>query len=276
MIAWMYTGGMPANRPLLPRLHLFEFADQPWFPRVLFELGTDYLNVISERMGAFDAATPVLARGLRASETPEVLDLGTGGSGPLPRLSEQCEAQQGLRARVVLSETRPTPRAAERARARGVDYVYQPVNATQVPPELRGMRTIFNALHHFKPEQVKQVLADAQEHNVPFAAFEVVKRTPGSVLSVLPTPLAVWLLTPFISRLSPLLVLLTYVLPVAPLTMFWDGLVSALRAYSLEELRSLTASITRPGYTWEVGEVTAPGKPAVTYVLGLPERPLSP
>ncbi|MFY0575186.1 hypothetical protein ACN28S_13145 [Cystobacter fuscus] len=49
----------------------------------------------------------------------------------------------------------------------------------RVPSELRGLRTLFNALHHFRPEQV---------------------------------------------------------------------------------------------YTWEVGEVSKPGKPTVSYVLGLPER----
>ena len=259
-----------APTALIPRLHLFELLDQDWYPRTLRDLGTDYLHTVSEKTGAFDAATDVLARGLRASERQELLDLASGGSGPLPRLCRMLEKEQGLKPRVVLSDLFPTANAAERARAQGVDYLERPVDATRVPPELRGMRTLFNALHHFRPEQVRQVLADAQARNVPFAAFEVIRRTPVGLLTMLPVPLMVWLFTPLIRPLTPLRLLLTYVLPVAPLASFWDGMVSALRAHRPEELRALTASLAREGYTWEVGEVKRPGRPTVTYVLGLP------
>ena len=43
-----------------------------------------------------------------------------------------------------------------------------------------------------------------------------------------------------------------------------------LRAHRPEELRRMTESLAREGYTWEVGEARLPGKPPVTYVLGLP------
>ncbi|KFA89061.1 hypothetical protein [Archangium violaceum] len=260
----------PTSTALIPRLHLFELLDQDWYPRTLRDLGTDYLHTVSEKTGAFDAATDVLARGLRASESQELLDLGSGGSGPLPRLCRLLEKAQGLKPRVVLSDLYPTANAAERARAHGVGYLERPVDATRVPPELRGMRTLFNALHHFRPEQARQVLADAQQHNVPFAAFEIMRRTPAGILGMLPVPLMVWLFTPLIRPLTPLRLLLTYVLPVAPLASLWDGLVSAFRAHRPEELRAMTASMAREGYTWEVGELKRPGKPIVTYVLGLP------
>lgn len=260
----------PTSTALIPRLHLFELLDQDWYPRTLRDLGTDYLHTVSEKTGVFDAATDVLARGLRASEGQELLDLGSGGSGPLPRLCRMLEKEQGLKPRVVLSDLYPTANAAERARAHGVDYLERPVDATRVPPELRGMRTLFNALHHFRPEQARQVFADAQEYNVPFAAFEIMQRTPAGILGMLPVPLMVWLFTPLIRPLTPLRLLLTYVLPVAPLASLWDGLVSAVRAHRPEELRAMTASIAREGYTWEVGELKRPGKPTVTYVLGLP------
>lgn len=258
---------------LLPRLHLFEFIDQDWYPSALRDLSTDYLRTVSERMGIFDAAAPVLARAVRAADTPEVLDLGSGGGGPLPRLCQRLQAEQGLETRGVLSDLYPNARAAERARARGVDYLERPVDALHVPPELCGVRTLFNALHHFSPGQVRRMLADAQARRVPFASFEIMQRTPTGLLTVLPVPLMVWLLTPLIRPLTLWRLLFTYVLPVAPLAIFWDGLVSALRAHSPEELRALTDPLSDEGYRWEVGEVRAPGKPLVTYVLGLPLTP---
>jgi hypothetical protein len=70
--------------------------------------------------------------------------------------------------------------------------------------------------------------------------------------------------------------LLTYLLPVIPIVITWDGVVSNLRTYSVEELRSLVADLDDPGYAWETG--TAPRKgltPPLTYLIGYPmaERP---
>ncbi len=258
---------------LLPRLHLFELIDQGWYPRALRDLGTDYLETISTRMGMFDGAADVLARAVRASENQQLLDLCSGGGGPLPQLRGLLESQHGLKSHVVHTDLYPNARAAERARAQGVDYLERPVDALRVPADLRGARTLFNALHHFRPEQVREMLADAQAKGVPFAAFEVVERTPKGLLGTVLIPLLVLLFTPLVRPLTPLRLLLTYVLPVAPLTITWDGLVSTLRAHRPEELRALTTSLAREGYTWEVGQVHQGGKGTLTYVLGLPERP---
>ncbi len=78
---------------LLPRLHLFELLEQGWYPRALRDLSTDYLETVSTRMGAFDGAVDVLARAVRASENPQLLDLDSGGGGPLPRLRGMLESQ---------------------------------------------------------------------------------------------------------------------------------------------------------------------------------------
>lgn len=257
---------------LLPRLHLFEFTDQMWFPGALRDLMTDYLHTISTRMGIFDAAAEVLARGLNATDSHELVDLGSGGRGPLPRLRQLLAEKHGIDARVVLTDKFPNAQAAERARAEGVHYLERSVDALQVPADLRGMRTLFNALHHFRPDEARAVLEDAQARGVPIAAFETVRRTPPAILTMLLVPLLVLLFTPMVRPLTPLRLLLTYVVPVAPLIIFWDGLVSALRTHQPDELRRMTAALAREGYTWEVGEARAPGKAAITYVLGRPTR----
>ncbi|HZI13750.1 MAG TPA: hypothetical protein VE153_25455 [Myxococcus sp.] len=257
---------------LLPRLHLFELTDQAWWPDALRDLATDYLHTVSTRLGIFDAAAEVLARGLQSSGGDELLDLASGGRGPLPRLRRLLAERHGVNARAVLTDKYPNAQAAERARAEGVDYLERSVDALRVPGDLRGMRTLFSALHHFRPEEARAVLADAQARGVPFAAFESVRRTPAGILSMLLVPLLVLLFTPWVRPLTPLRLLLTYVVPVAPLIICWDGLVSALRVHRPEELRAMTASLAREGYSWEVGEAKVPGKPPITYVLGRPTR----
>jgi hypothetical protein len=57
-------------------------------------------------------------------------------------------------------------------------------------------------------------------------------------------------------------------LPVIPFLLFWDGLISCLRAHSTKQLREMIASVNAYGYCWEAGE--EPGFTTVTYLVGYP------
>ena len=66
---------------------------------------------------------------------------------------------------------------------------------------------------------------------------------------------------------------LTYLLPVAPTVVAWDGVVSSLRSYTVEELRGLAASVTADHFTWEAGQTPVDirgGTIQLTYLVGLP------
>ncbi|MCC6523750.1 MAG: hypothetical protein IT373_13925, partial [Polyangiaceae bacterium] len=192
----------PASRGLWRRCHLFELLDQRWYPAALRDHSANYLATVSQRMGVLDAALPVLARALEAGGTDAALDLASGGGGPLTRLRQALEAQRAGKLRVVQTDLFPTPGAAARARAAGAEYLTEPVDATAVPPELPGVRTVFNALHHFRPDAARAVLADAQACGVPIAVFEVVERSPKGVLASLFVPLLVWIFTPLVRPLT--------------------------------------------------------------------------
>ncbi|HSP78438.1 MAG TPA: class I SAM-dependent methyltransferase [Myxococcaceae bacterium] len=261
----------------LPRLHLFELMDQPWWPAPLRDFSTDYLHTISERMDIFEGAVSVLARGLAAAESQTVVDLCSGGTGPLPGLLRRLAAEYELEPRVVLTDLYPNEQARQKALRHGerVEYLERPVDAMYVPEELKGLRTLFNAFHHFRPEQARAVLADAQAKGAPIAVFEILERTPVGLLATLLMPLLVLGYAPQVRPRRVGRLALTYLVPLNPLAVAWDGLVSTLRMYRPEELREMTAALAREGYTWEVGRLCQPGKPGkpvVTYVLGLPMK----
>jgi len=52
----------------------------------------------------------------------------------------------------------------------------EPVDATNVPADLRGARTVWNAFHHSRPEQARSILANAVADRQAIAVFEVVSR----------------------------------------------------------------------------------------------------
>ena len=65
----------------IPRFHLFELEDQAWFPNIVRDLATDYLEFMEGRLKLHQPVVPLLARALRESDTTTVLDLCAGGGG---------------------------------------------------------------------------------------------------------------------------------------------------------------------------------------------------
>jgi len=63
----------------------------------------------------------------------------------------------------------------------------------------------------------------------------------------------------------------TYLIPVVPFVMFFDGLMSCLRSYSLRELNQLTEDVRSQEYRWSIGEEHGGLFPvAITYLIGQP------
>jgi hypothetical protein len=80
-------------------------------------------------------------------------------------------------------------------------------------------------------------------------------------------------MTPFIRPFRWRRLFWTYVLPLVPLTCVWDGVVSHLRAYSLEELEDFARELRVEHYIWKAGRIQIPSTPAhVTYLVGYPAR----
>jgi hypothetical protein len=90
---------------------------------------------------------------------------------------------------------------------------------------------------------------------------------------VLLVPVGAWLFLPFRRPFRWSRVLWTYVIPVIPFVLFFDGLVSCLRSYSVGELKEMTRELESEGYRWEIGTRTGGFLPVrITYLLGSPQN----
>jgi len=252
------------------RLHLFELEDQPWFPATIRDLATDYLQFIQTRWRLDRAMTPLIRRVLEQGKTNRIVDLCSGGSGPLLLLVEDLAAE-GLPIQATLTDLYPNAPAFEKiAQASGglVTCEPQPVDARRVPAHLTGLRTLFNGFHHLKPAEAKAVLHAAAAARQPIAIVEMSERSIRT-LPVLLTPLFVWLVTPWMRPFSWSRLFWTYPVPLVPLTCLWDGIVSQLRAYTPAELREMCQG-SAP-MTWEAGQIpVAKGRGRLTYLIGFP------
>lgn len=253
------------------RLPLFEFEDQPWCPAVLRNAVTAYLRFVVRMTRQVEPVVPALADLLRRSGETGIVDLCSGSGGIAGQLAAGL-AGSGLDARLLLTDLYPDTAAFESvARESGgrVAYRREPLDATAVPRELAGVRTIFNAFHHFEPDAARRVLRDAAEARRPIAVVEFVERSAFTLSGVLMSPLLVLLVAPFLKPRRPLALFFTYVVPLVPLIVLWDGLASWLRVYSPDELREMAASASAPGYDWELVHWRV-GPTRVTCLRGCP------
>jgi hypothetical protein len=140
-----------------------------------------------------------------------------------------------------------------------------------VPERLHGVRTVFDAFHHFRPAEARALLADAARKRAPILIVEATQRSvPAMAGMLLFVPLLVLLLTPFVRPFSWGRLLFTYLLPVAVPLILFDGIVSCLRSYTSKELRAMTESLACSDFRFEIGQLASRGG-TLTYVLGLPE-----
>lgn len=259
------------------RIHLFEFMDLPWYPHTFRRIQTDYLQFVGTQGSAHKYLIPLLQKAMQHAGTSEIVDLCSGGSGPWVRLQEQFE-KAGFPVRITLTDKYPSPEAVDKwahASRAGIVYHPEPVDAMQVPAGLKGMRTLFEGFHHFKPEQASAILRDACEQRVAIGVFEISLKPPFGIvllaLSPLMTLVSYLLLTPFIRPRTWARLFWTYLAPVVPLATCWDGVISLLRGYKPRDLEALTRPFQGADYAWETG-LAPTGTPIFeyTYLIGYP------
>jgi hypothetical protein len=261
------------------RCHLLEIHEQPWCPQAVRDGATDCLRLIAVIGRQFDGALPPLRRALAMTNTQRIIDLGSGGGGPWLALHTQLHTKDGAPMPITLTDLFPNQMALQAAQAKApaqIDFVGTPVDATNVPGELHGLRTLFTAFHHFDPPTAQAILQDAVSARQGIAIFEQTRRTRAAqLLMAILVPialLAVPLIRPF--RWSRLF--WTYLLPAIPAVLFFDGVVSCWRTYSEPELRGMIEGLTidevhGSAYVWEMGQARTILSPlGISYLIGYP------
>jgi hypothetical protein len=256
------------------RRQLVEIEDLAWCPRIVRDGGTDWLGFMANTTRVFSAVAPKIRAAMDAAGTDRVLDLCSGGGGPW--LTLQPELTKSGPAEVVLSDLYPNGQALLAAHDRsGGRLAVHPtaVDATNVPRDLPGVRTMFNAFHHFPPETARLILADAVTKRRAIAIFEGANsRAIGLLAMPLQVP-ALLLLTPLVRPFRWSRLVFTYVFPLIPAIVLFDGTISFLRLYLEDELRHLVAGV--PGhdrFTWDIGSTRADLIPiGLTHLIGVPK-----
>ncbi len=250
------------------RFRLFEILDQAWCPQTVRDGATDCLEAITSSTDIYRPVREQIFAAIRSCGAGRVVDLCSGGGGPWPSRQWRSRLEDEPDLTVALTDKFPSSvlgaRLGNLSRMTSID---SPVDATAVPGELHGFRTIFSSFHHFPDTMATKILGDAVASGEGFASAEVTSRSARALLTICVLPVYVWLLTPGMRPFQWRRLLLTYLIPAIPLVIFWDGVVSCLRTRTPEELMALTLGF--PEYAWRAGYAKGSWL-APVYLIGLP------
>ncbi|MGZ4973273.1 MAG: class I SAM-dependent methyltransferase, partial [Limisphaerales bacterium] len=114
-----------------------------------------------------------------------IVDLCSGAGGPALSLAADLAAQ-GLFPRMILTDRFPHVCAKKPLTEadQTLSFYAEPVDARAVPDRLTGLRTCFNAFHHFRPDDAVAVLQDAARARQAIAIFENPDRRWREILGV--------------------------------------------------------------------------------------------
>jgi hypothetical protein len=262
------------------RVHLFEWEDQPWLPPVFRDFITDQLKFTHNqpmREPVNLAIATRLAGLLDRTGSTRIVDLCSGAGGPIARIAQSLTGQLRRPVEVLVTDLFPNVdalRALEASSAGMIRARYEATNAADVPADLQGVRTLFTALHHFPPDQVRAVLADAVRKRAPIAVFEPLERTLRMLVLVgLMSFLRGFTHAHRVGRLTVGRAVSTYLVPLAPAMFAWDGMVSTLRTYTAQELLGIARTVEPTSYDWDAGRFDVPGpygQMPTTYLVGSP------
>jgi hypothetical protein len=253
------------------RIELHEIHDHPGFPTPLRDLVTDGMQALWNFGNTYKPILGNLLRGMEQAGTRDVLDLCSGGGGPWIRLARDpaLHANPGMVVRLTDRYPNQTAFASAGTTSSQLRFESSPVDATSVPAQLPGFRTIFSAFHHFGPDSARKILGDAMQKRCGIGVFEMARRSPRTIFMICLIPFISIALAPAIRPFRWSRLLWSWIIPLVPFVLFYDGIVSCLRAYSHGELKELIEPLEAKDYEWEIGEERTGFLP-VTYLLGYP------
>ncbi|WP_242926864.1 class I SAM-dependent methyltransferase [Pontibacter vulgaris] len=258
------------------RLQLFELEDQAWFPHIIRQGMLDFLRFMISKLKAYEAAIPLLEELLFKTNQRHITDLCSGAGGGIAGIQQDLSQRSGTPVQVTLTDLYPNISAYKYLQEQSegaLKFIAQPVDATNVPESITGVRTIFSSFHHFCPKQAQAILQDAADKRAAIGIFEGASKSWFElILFVLTFPVIILVVTPFIRPFKLSRLFFTYLIPLIPIGILWDGVVSLLRIYTPQMLQQMAQKVNAPSYTWRAGKAgNRPGK-HVIYLIGYPEE----
>lgn len=225
-----------------------ELADFDSFPRVLRDGLTDFLAFFSVFSGLREKAYREIARTIVETNETQVVELCAGsGFGGLRMIRRLAVLARRPALKLLLTDLRPN-RKWPRILALGGDSLSaREAEALQAIREEKGVFVMFAALHHLSPNEVAEMVRTAADEGKTFVSVDYFQRgRPADLFPLFLGPLLMILTAPLVFPFSARRIALTWIVPVLPVLLFVDTLLTILRSYRVDELKKIVGGAFLP------------------------------
>lgn len=227
---------------LRKRWQWFEFDDQPWLPQTL-------RRVYMEVLGSNPFRSAPFARRLRAdlaaSDVCVIHSLCSGNGQFVYELHRLLKPHRDVR--FILSDLFPLPAEYARIAAQSsgaLDFIPTPVDATAIRPAPGDWFLMAGSLHHLREADVAQIFARITENGGTLVMMENHDRSFVQAVKLLLIMPGYSILASIFGRpFRPAKLLFGALLPIVPLMITADALVSNFRSYRPEDLRNILRAL---------------------------------
>lgn len=234
----------------------------------------DFLRYMISKLNAYEAAVPLLKDLLQRTGQEHIIDLCSGAGGGIAVVQQEISKAVGKPIHITLTDLYPnldSYKFLQQQSAGNINFIAEPVNAMAVPENITGVRTIFSSFHHFNPAQARAILQDAANNRMAIGIFEGTgKSWLELIVFWLFFPFLIFIVTPFIKPFKMSRLFFTYIMPLIPLGILWDGTISIFRIYTPQMLDKITKEISTEHYSWQTGKAGSRLGKRVIYLIGYP------
>lgn len=223
----------------MKRLNCLELHERSWCPVFLRDYLTDFLSFFNIYSGVYAPAALKVLELIQKSKENHLVDICSGNGLYMRRFLKDLNYPQ---IKITLTDLHPH-RNSEfvNITTNGtINYLQKEVSALSAIKELHGIHLMFSAMHHFDEKELSKILQCAIDNEQTVAFFDYSQRKIITELFAVICGVILLLLTsPLIHPFSWKRLLFTYIIPLVPIILITDSIISRLRAYRLSELNDL-------------------------------------
>ncbi len=235
------------------RLQLFEFGDLSFPPKVYHEFLRSFMGLLYRKLKIHHLWIEPLNNFIKNDNN--MLHDPCAGSGEVNLYIKNEMNKAKLEFKFILSDimTDTVPLFAKtinNLKDENIYYIEQSVNLLDFQNNENYSKVFINSFHHFTPSQVSKILEEHFKIKKDIIVLEYCQRSLMSFLSMIAGPLLSLILFPFIIKRKHFFsaFVFVYLLPIIPLMLLWDGIISSLRTYTKKDLQKLMKQLQISDY----------------------------
>lgn len=235
--------------------NILEFEDKKWLPDFLRNAMTGVLGVAERWLGIYDPLAAEITHQF-PDKNITIVDLCSGSGEGISSVANRI-AVAGRNLTLILTDLYPNKKSALSLEKKysWINYPLKSLDAINVPDLFPAdIYTILAGFHHFSEEGKIQLIKNAtRDHSVFLIAEGARSNILSWIFAAIFLPFLTWASVPFIRPFDIKWVPFTYIIPLIPFLVWWDGLNSLAAIKSSSKLRDdLKESL--PGYQIVTGE----------------------